>query len=192
MPRNDTGEFELVLGNRQLLSLAAIVVVLFGVFFTMGYIVGRNSTPLTQAAADGPPSPAPILNERRPDAVGGGAAEESAPPAEPAPRATQPAQPPAQTEAAQAPPAAQPAPQEAAPPAPQAGQTYLQVAAISRRDAEILVETLRKKGFPALIGPGPNDLFRVLVGPYHDRDALGKGKSDLEAAGFKNSFVPKL
>src|SRR5579864_6864695 len=45
MPKNETGEFELVLGNRQLLSGFAVVAILFGVFFAMGYIVGRNSTP---------------------------------------------------------------------------------------------------------------------------------------------------
>src|SRR3954452_21067648 len=43
MPRNDDGEFELILGNKQLLSVFFIVVILLGVFFTMGYIVGRNS-----------------------------------------------------------------------------------------------------------------------------------------------------
>ena len=52
MPRNEEGEFELVLGNRQLLSGFFIVVILFGVFFTMGYIVGRHSSP--PAVADAP------------------------------------------------------------------------------------------------------------------------------------------
>src|SRR5437773_1409325 len=54
MPRNDEGDFELVLGNRQLLSGFFIVVILFGIFFTMGYIVGRHSSPAplnTTAAA---------------------------------------------------------------------------------------------------------------------------------------------
>ena len=50
MPKNEEGEFELILGNRQLLSVFFIVVVLLGVFFTMGYIVGRNS-PLATAEA---------------------------------------------------------------------------------------------------------------------------------------------
>ncbi|MCI0364063.1 MAG: hypothetical protein L0219_09300, partial [Phycisphaerales bacterium] len=50
MPRNDDGEFELVLGNRQLLSGFFIVVILFGVFFTMGYIVGRHSSPTPPAS----------------------------------------------------------------------------------------------------------------------------------------------
>ena len=45
MPQNEDGEFELILGNRQLLSVFFIVVVLFGVFFTTGYIVGRSSGP---------------------------------------------------------------------------------------------------------------------------------------------------
>jgi len=44
VPRNEDGEFELVLANRQLLSVFFIVVILLGVFFTMGYIVGRNSS----------------------------------------------------------------------------------------------------------------------------------------------------
>ena len=43
MRNNETGEFELVVGNRQLLSGFAIVVLLFGVGVAMGYIVGRNS-----------------------------------------------------------------------------------------------------------------------------------------------------
>ena len=45
LPKNDEGEFELVLGNRQLISVFLIVVILLGVFFSMGYIVGRNSSP---------------------------------------------------------------------------------------------------------------------------------------------------
>ena len=49
MPKTEDGEFELILGNRQLLSVFFIVVVLLGVFFTMGYIVGRNSGPGAEA-----------------------------------------------------------------------------------------------------------------------------------------------
>jgi cell division protein FtsN len=49
MPKNDDGEFELVLGNRQLLSGFFIIVILFGIFFTMGYFVGRSSSPSSLA-----------------------------------------------------------------------------------------------------------------------------------------------
>src|SRR5262249_11033090 len=52
--RNEEGEFELVLANRQLLSVFFIVVILLGVFFTMGYIVGRSSGPVTTADATSP------------------------------------------------------------------------------------------------------------------------------------------
>ena len=45
LAKNDEGEFELILGNRQLISVFLIVVILLGVFFSMGYIVGRNSAP---------------------------------------------------------------------------------------------------------------------------------------------------
>src|SRR5437660_7037498 len=62
MARNEEGEFELVLGNRQLLSGFFIVVMLFGIFFSLGYIVGRHSSPapsVTAAASqDLPPAPA--------------------------------------------------------------------------------------------------------------------------------------
>src|SRR5580704_13154019 len=74
MAKNEDGEFELVLGNRQLLSVFFIVVVLLGVFFTMGYIVGRNSAPvvaeaqrraepsLTLDSADTTPPPSPATS----------------------------------------------------------------------------------------------------------------------------------
>jgi len=47
---NDDGEFELVLGNKQLFSVFFIVVVLLGVCFLMGYVVGKNSAPILSAA----------------------------------------------------------------------------------------------------------------------------------------------
>lgn len=56
MGRNDEGEFELVLGNKQLLSVFFILVVLLGIFFIMGYVVGRgNPRPdaVTAAIASG-------------------------------------------------------------------------------------------------------------------------------------------
>jgi hypothetical protein len=46
VPRNDDGEFELILGNRQLMSVFFIVLILLGVFFALGYIVGRNASPV--------------------------------------------------------------------------------------------------------------------------------------------------
>jgi cell division septation protein DedD len=46
------------------------------------------------------------------------------------------------------------------------------------------VQTLKDKGFPAALSPGPNNLTRVLVGPYTDTAAMGRAKTALENAGF--------
>src|SRR5579864_6280465 len=91
MPKNETGEFELVLGNRQLLSGFAVVAILFGVFFAMGYIVGRNSTPSARAAdmqasqpaagMAGQPDPGRALNQPPAQQAPVPAPEGSAPPA---------------------------------------------------------------------------------------------------------------
>ena len=70
MKNNETGEFELVLGNRQLLSGFFIVALLFGVAFAMGYIVGRNSTPSPKLQAETAASATnPVPRETRPEPV---------------------------------------------------------------------------------------------------------------------------
>jgi hypothetical protein len=193
MPRNDEGEFELVLGNRQLLSGFFIVVILFGVFFTMGYIVGRHSSPVplntASAAATSDAAPSQPVSPAAPPP---GQAEVM--PAE-AEKTDAPAEPVTATRPATAPPEA-PHPAEPKPvvearhetPAgisePAAG-TYLQVAAPKRTAAGGVVESLKNKGITAVLAPGPNeDTVRVLVGPL-DMASLGKMRVDLESAGFK-------
>src|SRR5690349_11355421 len=65
------GEKELVLGNKQLISLFFVVVALCGVFFAMGYMIGRNtskpsSAPLESNAAPVTASPAPQTQQSEP------------------------------------------------------------------------------------------------------------------------------
>jgi hypothetical protein len=190
MARNDDGEFELVLGNTQLLSGFFIIVILFGIFFTMGYIVGRHSSPTSAAA--GAPDPVSV-RAASPSAPPPGQAEvvmpdakqgETAPSEPPAPVVTQPA-----TAAPEAPHPAEIPKVEARPAAggvsePATG-TYLQVAAPKRAAAEGVVESLRNKSITAVLAPGPNaETVRVLVGPL-DSSTVGKMRLDLEAAGFK-------
>jgi cell division septation protein DedD len=192
MKNNETGEFELVVGNKQLLSGFFVVVVLFAVFFVMGYIVGRNSTPATQAAtgqagagapAGGRPQPAsgtvpapqsaPSASEQPKDDAGGN------PPAN-EPPTTQPAQQAETKPAPPAPTAVAPAPVEPAP-----GEIYLQVTSVKGQDvAETVAKTLKDKGFPAIVSPGLMGQTRVLVGPYADRAKLGQAKAELEHLGF--------
>ena len=198
MPKNEEGEFELILGNRQLLSVFFIVVILVAVFFTMGYIVGRNSAPGFEArkndrspAGDAGrpsaavPASAPQQQAREPktDTIDTGA--ESVPSKEPERAAPAKKQPEKKSEPVEA--------AAAVPEEPGPGQTYLQVVAVERAEAEIFVDVLGKKGFHAIFTPVPEKpgTFRVLVGPYKDAAAISQARTDLEKAGFKNTFVRK-
>ncbi|MDQ6699785.1 MAG: SPOR domain-containing protein [Acidobacteriota bacterium] len=214
MSETETGqEQELVLGNKQLLSVFFIVVALLGVFFTMGYIIGRNTGgsagAATQVAADG------ARPEKQLEAVPNvsipleGAAN-ALPPANPPPQdvITQPAKPYEESKAAGAtaapkakrderaavtPPPVEKAPvKEAAaekpmekPPSGSDGKKYLQVMAVKRADAERVQKILQGQGFPTVLHESSKGgLYRVMVGPYDDRPGLSKAKDDLKGAGF--------
>jgi cell division protein FtsN len=178
MPRRETGEFEVLLGNKQLLSVFFIVVILLGVFFTMGYIVGRKSVPVETSVAASAKAPEPVGRPQQSDQQGGQSAEKEklqfeTPPAVPAPAAPLESDAPPNIEAAAV---SEPAP----------GQTFLQVAAVKRPEAELVADVLKSKGFPSLIAPHPTEpIYRVLVGPLRDADSFTKTRLALEAAGFK-------
>jgi cell division septation protein DedD len=202
------GEKELVLGNKQLISLFFVVVALCGVFFAMGYMIGRNtSKPATanlesnaQVAAA---APAAVPNGESPAPQ----SQDAEPPRDTAPEATQPASGIPSATAANTPsgtPANPPADSKPAPPTqtqaahdtpaavPEAGATYLQVTALRRADADNLVKTLREQNFPVLLAESSKpDLFRVLVGPYHQTAEVADAKARLKALGFANAFVQK-
>jgi cell division septation protein DedD len=193
--RNEDGEFELVLGNRQLMSVFFLMVVLLGLCFLIGYVFGRNS--------------APVLNgdsgEERPLVVPPAGPEEtsSAPAPEPAAEPEPSTPPPAVQTATQQPPvktgakAPPPAPVKAAPPPaakaaqpapgsqPVQGRMYLQLAATSRDQADAMVDLLRSRGFTALAAQIPERpaLFRVLVGPL-DLNQESQMRGNLNSAGF--------
>jgi DedD protein len=184
MPHNEEGEFELVLGNKQLLSVLFIVMILLAIFFAMGYVVGRNSAPVDVARREpyvrtDAPSAMP---ERRPQQKQPEPQQESAPAPAPENSPTEPeAKPLRSIEIGQL-----------TGTLPQAGQTFLQVRATGKPEAEILVELLVKKGFHAFVAPGPTEqLHRVLVGPVKDNAELAKIRGDLEQAGFNKTFVRK-
>jgi cell division septation protein DedD len=197
MRNNETGEFELLVGNRQLLSGFFIVVLLFAVAFSMGYIVGRNSSPSAKVQAEtgssaGTASQTP---ETRPQAASQAPASGGAPDAassQPAdtPPADTPPQPSTQPErgtqsaapaAAPPPPAAPPGPGGTAEAVP--GSYWQVLATASQTSAEAMRQTMKDKGFPASLQPGPNNLIRVLIGPYTDKQSLGRAKTELENAG---------
>lgn len=216
MPTNEDGEFELILGNKQLLSVFFIVVVLLGVFFSMGYFVGRSSNPVgametASAKTDAPASSRPpiVVEPDQPQAgmtataAKPDAAADSTTPAPPptvevtkvTPSTPEPAKPadpkPAETEKAKPFPAA-PEPTVAAAAAsgdPLPGQSYLQVGAVKKAEADALLEVLRKRGFSATTAPVPGQaLYRVLVGPIKDGTHLAETRNNLESVGFKNAI----
>ena len=194
MRNNETGELEFVVGNRQIMSGFFIVVLLFAVGVAMGYFLGQNSprsakmATETSAAApagatDGRPQPAapaqPTPQETPPAASDQTPAETSPQPSTQAVRDASTA-----TPAAEPPAAPAPAAETEAPPG-----AYWQVMAVQgKSDAAVVVRTLKNKGFPATVSPGTKGLTRVLVGPYPERTALGRAKTDLEAAGFNGLY----
>jgi outer membrane biosynthesis protein TonB len=226
VPRNDDGEFELVLGNRQLLSVFFIVVILLGVFFTMGYIVGRNSAPLVAEVPK--KAERPLTVDPTPESISAPSeSARSAPPKETAQQL------PPETSAEKAdtkPPKEETAPEPksvkvpkenqpkpekgehkvdakaepksekkesaraaASSEEPSAGKSYLQLAATSKREADVMVDVLRQKGFKALAAemqekPGT---FRVLVGPVPD-GGRNNVRAELQKSGFPgNIAIPR-
>jgi cytoskeletal protein RodZ len=194
VPKNEDGEFELILANRQLLSVFFIVVVLLGVFFTMGYIVGRNSGPAVEVAAVHKPESKPMVVDSTPPQDSSPASSAPAA-AAPAPTSTQPqreaevprTEPKREEPVAKREPPAKKEREKPAPasPSPASGQTYLQLVATAKAEADVMVDVLHQKQFKAIAVEIPEKpgLFRVLVGPLSD-GTLNKMKSDLTSAGF--------
>ena len=198
MRNNETGEFELVVGNKQLLSGFFIVVLLFAVAFAMGYVVGQNTQRPARLASEGgpassapntaadsrpqPASPAPVpvsSTPPAPDAAAGKTPTEAAP--QPT---TQPTTPPSQPAAAGKP-AEAPASTGVVTSAELPPGSFWQVVAVKPEVAEAMRSTLKDKGFQVTLTPGTNNLTRVLVGPYNDSPSLGRAKTELETAGFR-------
>src|SRR3982750_4708928 len=103
MKNNETGEFELVVGDRQLLSAFFIVVVLCAMAFAMGYVVGQSapkagkgtagSAPPTQSTAAADSRPQPLAPAPVPAAATPAASDADAKPVDSSPQpTTQPAQ----------------------------------------------------------------------------------------------------
>jgi cell division septation protein DedD len=75
---------------------------------------------------------------------------------------------------------------------PEMGKVYIQLAAVERGMATLLVEGLRNHGFDSFVAPGPNDkLFRVLIGPLPDAPAFHQAMvtvNALDLASFARKY----
>ncbi len=189
MPSRQDEEFELVLGNKQLLSLFFVVVVLFAVFFSFGYTVGfsRGQQDRVMAATSNLAPEPEVTDVRIPDTL----LEDAPKPREvlsppPAPVKPEPSEP-----------AAKPAPppeKVAAPAAPVAATgaqiargIHVQVAALRvRSDAQLLVSKLKDKQYPvALYDKGGDGWHRVVVGPFASVNEAKDAQNRMRADGLQ-------
>jgi len=171
------GHYDMTLEGRHLLGIFFAVVLLCAVFFTLGFVLGRNqSASLRAAPAPAPASGGPQAAQPQPrdltfyDRVEGSKPKESIP-------------------ATQAPAQAGPPPAAAAPQTqPSAQPIYLQVAAMSQEaDAKRMAAELQKLGFDSEVRPPKDDrLYRVLVGPLENDELAAAARRRLEAHGFKD------
>ncbi len=77
--------------------------------------------------------------------------------------------------------------------APQTGQSFLQVAAVKRDEAEAVADELHKKGFHAHAVPKPGSatIYRILIGPVKDAGDLSATRDLLRKTGFREVIVQR-
>jgi len=179
------GHYEMTLENRHLLGVFFAVVLLCAIFFTLGFVLGRNQAVAKAPAAPAqkPPASAPA-GSPAPDDLSFYERVEGKPSAETLPAAKPPAAKPAEPKPATA--AAKPAPGPVKPAAPKETY-YLQVAAVTQEaEAQRLVGELKKRGFSSVIIPPSADRFyRVQVGPLESAELADAAQQRLEAQGFR-------
>jgi len=201
------GGGERVLESRHLVGLFLGVVLLCGVFFTLGYVMGHNQYGGSVHAADiiektesalrpAPkpaepdvaPTPAPANNEW--DFYSKNPNNRLEPPAKASPSspAAVPAAPEPENAAAPAAGARTiPASARFQPPTLTKGSIVLQVAALRHEsDALAMADVLQQKNFPSfVVTPTTDSFYRVQVGPYPDQRAADSARAALDHAGFK-------
>jgi cell division septation protein DedD len=200
-----------VLESRHLIVLFLGIVLLCGVFFTLGYVIGHNQYDGAVHAAEPPEASAPLANKASKAPASDGAS------------ATTPANSewdfysknasnhlePAAMPSSPAVPNAAPAPKDTSGPAPQAatenakaipvssrfqpprilkGSVVLQIAAVMHQsDALAMADALQRKKFSAFVlAPSGDNFYRVQVGPYRDQRSAESARTALERAGFKS------
>jgi DedD protein len=194
-----------ILESRHLVGLFLGVVLLCGVFFTLGYVMGRTQYGGPVHAAESPTkassAAAAAAKEKQPDA----SVTPSSPDwdfygkkdnnhLEPAAKVPAPAVASTGGKPASAP-VSQPQPVETAakpparfqPPRILKGAIVLQIAALTHEsDALAMADALQAKKFPSfVVAPTTDNLYRVQVGPYADEQAADSAKSALDRDGFK-------
>jgi len=205
---------ERVLEGRHVIGLFFLMLLFSGVFFTLGYVMGRNQLDAQVRAASThgndallPVKPEPSAKPNKsPVSTPGNtdpATDAATPPSsewefyragdknssndhlKPAPAASSAQQ---KTITTSAKSASSPAGRSnVTTPAIPRGSYLLQVVALrTESDAISIANELRKKKFPAFVqAPQSDKYYRVQVGPYADQKAMQTARKGLETAGFK-------
>jgi cell division septation protein DedD len=200
-----------VLEGRHVIGLFMLMLLFSGVFFTLGYVMGRNQNDGQVSASTG------LRSLSTPEVLPKSEIAPKNASKKPVPATQNEPTPPAssdwefyhagdsnKTEDRLKPAAASPAPvptgsknggatKQVNVNAPGktnalgAGGLNLQVAALTKEvDAMALANSLRKKNFPTFVqAPQGDKYYRVLVGPYADQKSADNAKKGLEVAGFK-------
>jgi cell division protein FtsN len=212
------GAGERVLESKHVIGLFLLMMVFSGVFFSLGYVMGRKQYDGMVSASNGPfvrpdvaPKKTPNANPE-PEVSDPATSSTNEPPwiydksskpakvephLEPSPKS--PASPPVSHRVnakSSVPPAVAPRTTSSktvvttAPLVP-AGAVILQVAALEKQDdALALATSLQKKHFSAYVQtPRKDKFYRVQVGPFKDQKSADAAKKGLESAGFKAFFV---
>jgi cell division septation protein DedD len=200
MASNKKNGGDFVLESRHLVGLFLLLVVIFGVVFTLGYLMGRGQYDTKIRAAVGAPagSEEPANPPSMKSNPKSGSENSQVPKKGSDWDFYHSADPQAAADHLQAAPKAYVAPSKPAKPAKPSGGAdgplipkgaiMLQVAAVLHQDdALALAQALQQKKFPAyVIPPGADKLYRVQVGPYPDNQTATAARQQLEANGFKS------
>jgi DedD protein len=191
---SETQDTELTLSTGKLLGVFFVLVVICGVFFSLGYAVGKNSAPASSVA---------IMDSSQLSTVtaSGGAKPSAGKAGEPPPQPC--AEGDANCQSAAAGNTHAPAPESgieaASTPAPEmttaptTGAGFMvQVAAVSKKeDAEALQGALQKKQYPVIVVPNETShLFHVQVGPFSDPKDAEAMRARLAGDGY-NAIVKR-
>jgi cell division septation protein DedD len=198
-----------VLESRHLIVLFLGIVLLCGVFFTLGYVIGHNQYDGAVHAAEVPEASAPVANKGSKAPASGSVpaatptnnewdfysknasnhlepAEKASSSAVPtvAPAAKESSKPLVPTESAKTIPVSS----RFQPPRMLKGSVVLQIAAVTHEsDAVAMADALQRKKFSAfVIAPSGDSFYRVQVGPYRDQRSAESARNALERAGFKS------
>jgi cell division septation protein DedD len=208
------GAGDRVLESKHVIGLFMLMLLFSGVFFTLGYVMGRNQYDGQVRAAVNTRTTPDVVPLAKPNASSKHAADSSSPDSssDPAtahnsnwgfyensksskateplrPAATTPAPKPVSVKSKSSDTTAKPKTSMNAPLIP-GGSYVVQVAALTKEsDALALASTLQKRKFPAIVlSPQKDKYYRVQVGPYADQKAADAAKKGLEGAGF-NAIV---